>query len=182
MIMAYQFGNHVVRIVWSGNQAPTEVLLRDAKEVIESSRFWPESIVCEAVSVVDALEVLSPVADPDMESVLINGVEARVVTTPSGESRFIPTDETDGVEVLEIGSSSWLPGGPCVMEQHEQICRYGDLYWVEATGDSSSQCTVVGRFDDPRTGISAAVEASVYFSLDDDGQVISELDLGPQDE
>lgn len=182
MTTAGQTGKHVVRIDWSGKQAPTEVLLRDAKEVIESSRFWPESIVCEAMGVVDALGVLSLVADPDMESVLINGVQARVATSPSGESRFIPADQSDGVEVLEFGSSTWLPGGPCVMEQQEQICRFGDLYWVEATGDSASQCICVGRFPDRVAGVTSAVGASFYFSIDNEGKIRCELDEGPQDE
>lgn len=173
--------SQVVRIVWAGKQAPTDVLLRDVKGAVNSSRFWPKSIECEAIDAVDALDILSSIADPDIGSVLINGVEARIVTSPSGEYRFIPTDETDGVEVLEYGSSSWVPGGPCVMEQQEQICRYGDLYWVEASGDSVSQCVFVGRYPDRVAGVIAAVEASIYFSIDSGGIVRCELNEGPQD-
>lgn len=181
MTTANPAGNQVVRIVWSGKQAPTVVLLRDAKDVVDSSQFWPESFECEAIDVLDALDVLSSLAHPDMETVRINGVEARVATSTSGESRFIPTDETDGVEVLEYGSSSWLPGGPCVMEQIEMICRYGDLYWVEAIGDSTSHCIVVGRFDEISVGLSTAIKLSTFFSFDDEGQVECKLDEFPHE-
>jgi hypothetical protein len=182
MVQKLQHQGLRVRIEWQGKKAPTEVELSGAKEAIDSTKFWPASIACEALGTVDALEVLACLADPDMESVVINGIEARVVEDATGGYCFIPVVEVDGVEVLDSGSSSWLPGGPCVMEQFEQICRYRDLYWVEASGDSESRCVAVGRFDDLIKGVSAAVEASLYFSIDAAGVVTCELDEGPQEE
>ncbi len=128
------------------------------------------------------LECLEPLADPGLDEVNVNAATVVIASTEEGRPVFVPRSDEPGVEVIASGSSTWLPGGPCVMAQYEELLRFGNLYWAEATGDSDQQSTVAGRFDDPTDGLAAAVEVSLFFRFGPDGEIICELDSWPQDE
>ena len=52
---------------------------------------------------------------------------------------------------------------------------------MEASGDSDQRRLVIGRLTDEKEAIRQAVKAYLYFYFDDDGNVMSELDDGPQE-
>ncbi len=169
-----------VTVRWRRQPKMREVLLSELAAAIDGRISWPVSFECEALSVREALEALSPFAHLDMDVVDINGIEAQVATTPSGDFGFVPSVETPGVEVLAVSSASWLSGGPAVFDQSETTYRFDNLYWSEARGDSDNQCVVVGQFETEEQGIRAAVQSSVYFSVSDNGELTCELVDWPQ--
>ena len=171
-----------VTVRWRRQPKVRQVLLSELAAVIDRRIAWPVSFECEALSACETLVALSPFADPDLDAVDINGIEAQVATTPTGHFGFVPSVDMPGVEIVAFSSASWLRGGPVVLDQSETIYRFDNLYWSEVRGDFENQRVVVGQFKIRRQGISAAASASVYFSIDDNGRLTCELDDWPQDE
>ena len=130
----------------------------------------------------ELLELLTPLASPEIDYLTVNGFYIECAPTDRNTYGLYPEESVAGVEILFHGGSSWLSGGPCVMEQHEQIHRFGDLYWVINSGDMEYKVVVVGRHSEMKDGVGAAVAASTYFSIDAEGNIHSELDDGPQEQ
>lgn len=121
----------MVTIGWNGERRLDRLPLDDStaiQKTIERSRSSVASITCETVELPDLFEILQPLADPDLEEIKINGVTARIATTTDDDYAFVPDAHSDGVEILFASSATWLSGGPCVMEQHEMIRRYRELF------------------------------------------------------
>ena len=172
-------------IKWAGRKKPTQLAtsdLNEIRQVLESSNSWPSSITIEWPDPIDILEYLAPLSDCELEETKMNGIVVINATRSDGTPVFVPGEYQDGVETLVTGSSSWLPGGPCVFEQHESILKFKDLFWVNTSGDSENQVVSVGRYADDAAGLEAAVIASTYCSFLGDGTVHCELDEWPQDE
>jgi hypothetical protein len=127
------------------------------------------------------LECLAPLAHPDMDEIDVNNVAVVIANGPGAGSSFVPMDDEPGVEVLAAGSATWASGGPCEFAQYEELLRFGQLYWVNTTGDSERQRVAVGRFDTEADGLAAAVAASFFFSFDPDGELVCELDSWTQE-
>ena len=151
------------------------------KAAIEDASSWPTGFSCREVSTLDLLEKLSLLTDL-IDETYINDTYVESAPNLEGVSVYIPSRGEEGVRIVSSGSTSWLPGGPCLMEQHEKILCYENLYWVEAYGDSDRRKIVVGRFNDEKDAIRFSVKASLYFYIDDHGNVKSELDDGPQEQ
>ena len=156
------------------------------KGLIENNDYqlaWLMSDFDDLGLVVAALAPLA-YADYDDRSVSINGYELSGADAPDGEYAFVPSlpYEFPGVYELGSGSASWLPGGPCLMQQYEYIFSLSDIYWVHAEGDSENGRRVVGRFETLKEGLAAAVAASNYFSINRRGKLICELDSWPHEQ
>lgn len=174
-----------VEIGWYGKKKPIHMPLGDLagiQNLIERSTSSAASITCEAVELLDLYEILRPLADPDLEEIEINGVTTLIATTTAGDYAFVPYTHSKGVEILYSSSASWLPGGPCVMEQHEMILRYRDLFWVDTSGDSENSRKIAGHFGHLDTGLTAAVALSTYCHLNSAGEITCELDEWGQEE
>ena len=151
------------------------------KAAIDDASSWPTGFSCREISTLELLEKLSPLTEL-IDEIYINDTYVVSALNLEEVQVYVPSTGEEGVRVVSSGSSSWLPGGPCVMEQHEKILCYENLYWVEASGDSDQRKIVIGRFNDEKDAIRQAVKASLYFYIDDDGTVMSELDDGPQEQ
>jgi hypothetical protein len=170
---------------YGGGGAPTEFRLSDVERVrqlIMDDGLWPNSFASDCVDLSLLLEQLAPLANPDLDEVVVNGTTVVVAHHIDGGHAFVPYSDFELVDVLASGSSTWLGAGPCVFVQGEQLLRLGDLYWVDTSGDSSQQRLVVSRFADAATGLAAAVAASCFFSFSSDGELVCELDEWPQEE
>jgi hypothetical protein len=172
----------MLTIEWGRESKQFDLTKLDLIEAaIEETSSWPVVLCCRDVSTVELLEILSPLTELISELV-INDIYVEAALNLEEILVYIPSPGEEGVRVISAGSSSWLPGGPCVMEQHEEILCFEDLYWVEASGDSDQRRLVIGRLTDEKEAIRQAVKASLYFYFDDDGNVMSELDDGPQEQ
>jgi hypothetical protein len=116
---------------------------------IEEAGSWPIVLYCGDVSTAELLEKLSPLTESFSELV-INDIYVEAAPNLEEILVYIPSPGEEGVRIISAGSSSWLPGGPCVMEQHEEILCFEDLYWVEASGDSDQRRLVIGRLTDEK--------------------------------
>lgn len=173
------------RIEWFGRKKPIDLptsAIDAIREILDSSPAFPRSITCDWPVILEVFEHLAPLADGELEELKINEVAVRNAVRTDGSPTFVPDGYENGIEVLASGSSTWLPGGPCVFEQHETILKFNDLYWVNTTGDLENQVVSAGRFEDPIAGLRAAVSASLYCWLLDDLTVHCELNDGPQEE
>lgn len=179
-------GRYSLRVNWYESDAETDFRLTDVESVrqlILSEDLWPDGFSSDCPSPVVVLEALASLANPDFDELHVNGMIVVVAHRTEGGHCFVPSSSNEeGVEVLGSGSASWLSGGPCVFDQSEELLRLGDLYWVDTRGDVEQQRVVVGRFPDPSAGLAAAVEASIFFSFDANGELHCELDNWPQDE
>lgn len=175
-----------LHIAWYENsEARTEFPLNDvraAADLAAAEDLWLDSVRCNLTDLGLLLDRLSPLANPDLDEIDVNGIIVVVADRVGGGHCFVPYSNEEGVEVLGSGSASWLSGGPCLFDQSEELLRIGDFYWVETRGDAEQQRVAVGRFDDEAQGLAAAVEASIYFSFDSGGELVCELDDWPQDE
>lgn len=169
----------MLRVKWYGRRKPLELPLGNVhqlKEAIDASTSYVAELTCHAVDFMTLTEILQPIADPELDEISINGVMVVVGTTSDGRSVFVPERSSPGVEHLFTSSASWLSGGPCVFEHRVEILRFGDLYWVNSSGDLDYTLAVVGRYETESEGIRAAVEASSYLELGPGGEVRCELD------
>jgi len=144
------------------------------REVLGSMSGFP-TITASDIPLVDFLELLSPMFGPDVDEPLINGVTCHRAKTPTGEARFVPDEQSEGVEVVAWGSAGWVGGGASSFEQEEQILRFGDFYWIRAWGDSVSGRVAVGRFKKASAGRKASVSSSTFFELSRNGRIVSAL-------
>jgi hypothetical protein len=172
----------LVAITWDKEPKMREVRLGGLSAALDARAIGPRAMECRSLDACEALVIFSPFAQEDMDVVEINGIHAQIASRPTGGFGFVPSVDTPGVEILAHGSASWLPGGPIVMDQAEAIYRFEDLYWTEAQGDVENQRVVVGQFGTLEDGVRAAAHASVYFTVDDAGKLICDLDDWPQDE
>lgn len=168
-----------VKITWYGKEKPVQIPLTHTDEIqdtIDVSPSYVESFSCDLVGLTTLLDALQPIAHPDLDEITINGVMVFAALIADENWQFVPEISHSEVEILCESSASWLPGGPCVMEQSERILRFGDLYWVEAHGDWAYGRFIVGRYTSSDQGIKASVALSSYFSYDKNGKVVCELD------
>ena len=157
--------------------------IEEARKAIEESDHEVGSFTTDCEHLSEAVRLLSPLAVQEMDEwTEIDGHTMRVVATGDGVLGFLPQSDHPDAESLARGSASWLPGGPCVFDQYEEIYRLGNMYWVEAQGDNASALAIAGWFDDPAEGLRAAAEASQYFTVLPNGKLACELDEWPQDE
>lgn len=133
------------------------------------------AITASDIPLVDLLELLSPLFGPYVDEPVINGVTCRRAKSPTGEARFVPDEQSEGVEVVAWGSAGWVGGGASSFEQEEQILRFGDFYWIRAWGDSVVGRVAVGRFKKASDGRKASVSASTFFTLSRNGRIVSAL-------
>jgi hypothetical protein len=166
----------LVRVDWGEKSSLRELRLSELQGAIDIASDWPQSFECPSLDVYKAIVTLAQFADPAMDVIEVNGIECKVARTPTGGFGFVPNPSVEGVEILATSSVSWLSGGPCEMTQEETIYRFENLYWVEAQGDNENRLVVVGQFEIAEQGIIEASQASAYFSVDDSGNVICELD------
>jgi hypothetical protein len=98
----------------------------------------------------------------------------------SGGWALIPEWPED-LFATEVASAdaAWLPGGPCEFVQTESIWALDAFHWVEARGDTENLVIAIGDLGDPDVSLAAAVAASRWFSFDEDGEIVSELDEIP---
>ena len=172
----------MVNIEWGKKSKQFDLAEIDLiKVAIEEASSWPTGFSSREISTLELLETLSSLSEL-IDEIYMNDTYVESAPNLEGVSVYVPSRGEEGVRTVASGSSSWLPGGPCVMEQHEKILCYENLYWVEASGDSDQRKIVIGRFNDEEDAIRQAVKASLYFYIDDDGTVMSELDDGPQEE
>lgn len=172
-------------VEWWDGASRSEFGLNDIDEVariVREENALPVGFSSDCDDFVRLLEVLAPLIDPDFDEGTVNGIPVVVAEHCEGGYWLVPTVHHSSVEVLHSRSAHWLSVGPCSFDQSESILRIGDLYWVDTSGDTEQQRIVVGRFSDPTAGLAAAVERAVFFTLDDSGSVVCELDGWPQDE
>jgi hypothetical protein len=165
--------------------APCNFLLSEVAAVEQLAlerNLAPRSFTSDCTNLVEVLECLAPFASPDLDESEVNGTTVVIANGVGKGFAFVPGSSESGVEVLASGSASWLSGGPCEFHQYEALLRFGDLYWVETTGDSEQQLVAVGRFATKADGLAAAAEASAYFTVGPTGELVCELDEWPDDE
>jgi hypothetical protein len=176
----------LLHVSWYRNDdAPAEFGLGDVAQVeqLMSERdLWPYEISSDCPDLAVVLDHLSPIASPDIDELTVNGVTVVVADGLDGGHAFVPASNEPAVVVLASGSASWLPGGPCLFDQREELLRFGDLYWVDTSGDAAQQRIFAGRFTDQAAGLAALAEASIFFSFDAAGELVCELDSWPQEE
>ena len=172
----------MVNIEWGKKSKQFDLAEIDLiKFAIEEASSWPTGFSSREISTLELLETLSSLTEL-IDEIYMNDTSVESAHNLEGVSVYVPSRGEEGVRTVASGSSSWLPGGPCVMEQHEKILCYENLYWVEASGDSDQRKIVIGRFNDEKDAIRFSVKASLYFYIDDHGNVKSELDDGPQEQ
>lgn len=166
--------------IFVGSSEATQVREFDAsdfeilREILGSISGRP-SITASDIPVVDLLELLSPLFGPYVDEASINGVTTHRADTPTGEARFVPDEQSEGVEVVAWGSAGWVGGGPSSFEQEEQILRFGDFYWIRAWGDGVSGHVAVGRHKKASDGRKASISASTFFSFSRNGRIVKAL-------
>lgn len=139
--------------------------------------FSVESIQTSCVNLAEAIRVLAPLACPEMDWLSIDGYSVQVASDIQGGNGFIPGVNQSGVECLERTSTVWDSGAATEFSQQESVYRYGNLYWVEALGDSLIRTVIVGWYANPNEGLAAAVQASEYFEVESPGRVRGLLDV-----
>ena len=93
---------------------------------------------------------------------------------------LIPESPTDLLATeVACSDAAWLPGGPCEFTQAEIIWALDGFHWVESRGDMENLVIVIGDLGSPEVSLAAAVAASRWFSFDEDGEIVSELDEIP---
>jgi|GEM_PF-2589859 len=128
----------------------------------------------------ELLSALMPLITGEEEWVELNGHKMFPRIHASGGWVLIPeSPERIGAEMITSASAAWLAGGPCEFNQGESLWRLGGFHWVEAWGDMEDLVIAVGDLGDPDMSLSAAVGLSHWFSFDDDGEIVSELDEIP---
>ena len=172
----------ILSIKWGKKSQQVDLAEMDLiKAAIDDASSWPTGFSCREISTLELLVKLSSLTEL-IDEIYINDTYVESAPNLEGVQVYVPSRGEDGVRIVSSGSSSWLPGGPCLMEQHEKILCFENLYWVEAYGDSERRKIVIGRFNDEKDAIRESVKASLYFYIDDDGNVMSELDDGPQEQ
>jgi hypothetical protein len=132
----------------------------------------------------DLLFALAPLLDGDQEEFYVNGVAMLPQLLVSGGFIPLPRFASDvDANVVHSAYASWLPGGPCEFNQSETIWELDGFHWVEASGDMEDLVIAIGDLGSPEASVAAAVRASHWFSFDEDGTVVSELeDMADPDE
>ena len=139
-----------------------------------------ERIVTDLPIDAELLVALVPLITGEEEWVELNGHRMFPRILVSGGWVLIPESpsEVDAIELVSA-DAAWLPGGPCEFVQSETIWALGGFHWVEAWGDMENLVIAVGDLGDPEVSLAAAVAASHWFSFDEDGEIVSELDEIP---
>ena len=130
------------------------------------------------------LLTLAPLLEGDEEEFDVNGVAMLPQLLVSGGFIPLPRFPADvNANVVHNAYASWLPGGPCEFNQSETIWELDGFHWVEASGDMEDLVIAIGDLGTPEASVAAAVQASHWFSFDEDGTVVSELeDMADPDE
>ncbi|MCD9624229.1 hypothetical protein [Rhabdothermincola salaria] len=171
-----------IRIVWADEDLdPLDVTAGELDAV--AHRIRQEDLVVEELLTDhrvpgEVLTAIAVFASADAEDwVTLNGCPLDARPAIGGAWAYVPEnpDDLDAVEVASA-SAAWLPGGPCEFSQRETIYRVDGYYWVRTRGDMDNGTTVIGDLGSEQASVAAAVEASAYFSFDDDGRIGSSLD------
>jgi hypothetical protein len=139
-----------------------------------------EKIVTDHPISGELLSALVPLITGEEVWVELNGITMIPTILGSGGWALIPESPRE-VEASELVSAdaAWLPGGPCEFVQSESIWALDAFHWVEARGDMENLVIAIGDLGDPDVSLAAAVAASHWFSFDEDGEIVSELDEIP---
>jgi len=165
--------------------APVDARLSDVPEIVEhmlQHDLYPAEITSDCPDLARLLEHIFPLGRLGGGEVTINGRTYFTGENLEGGATFVPETGNPGVETIASGCSTWLSSGPCVFDQFEDIIRVGDLYWVDTVGDIECRRLFIGRFSDPDEAITVAVPNSFFFGYNDNGELVSALDSGPQEE
>ena len=128
----------------------------------------------------ELLSALVPIVTGEECEPTLNGHMMYPRILASGGWALIPEWPED-LFATEVASAdaAWLPGGPCEFVQTESIWALDAFHWVEARGDMENLIIAIGDLGDPDVSLAAAVAASRWFSFDEDGEIVSELDEIP---
>jgi hypothetical protein len=139
-----------------------------------------EKIVTDHPISGELLSALVPLSTGEECEPKLNGHMMEPHILASGGWALIPESPEDLLATeVACSDAAWLPGGPCEFVQAESIWALDAFHWVESRGDMENLVIAIGDLGSPEVSLAAAVAASRWFSFDEDGEIVSELDEIP---